>query len=125
MNINATQEELEGIAEVLKLAAILDDRAPRADKARIVAWAEQIHPHKIGTDDLLAGLQSYYDSPSERAMQIGDLIHHAKTARQIRTSRESAAEREAREDRRDAALEQRNYARMQQITRGFGKAIDA
>ena len=107
MNVNATQEELEAIAEVLKLAAILDDRAPKADKARIVAWAEQIHPHKLCTDDLLAGLQSYYDSPSERAMQIGDLIHHAKTARQIRTSKESAAERERREDARDEAMKPR------------------
>lgn len=99
MNINATEEDLHNTAETLKLAAILDDRAPRADKARIAAWAEQIHRRKLIRDDLLDGLQAFYDSPSDRPIGIGDLIHHARAAKRTRLEREEDAEREARQER--------------------------
>ncbi len=98
MNVNATEIELADIAETLKLAAILDDRAPRADKARIIAWAEQIHRHKLVRDDLLNGLQAFYDGPSERAIQIGDLIQHARQARRTRVMAEEDDERAARQE---------------------------
>lgn len=101
MNIDATETEIRDIAEVLKLAAIIDDRAPRADKARIAGWAEQIHRHKLERTDLLDGLQLYYDSPSERPIQIGDLIHHAKAARRARLERMDDEERRRREDLAD------------------------
>ena len=101
MNIDATEEDLAAIGETLKLAAILDDRAPKADKARIIAWAEQIHRHNLKRDDLLNGLQAFYDGPSDRAIQIGDLIHHAKYARRGRIEREQQAEQEARWARND------------------------
>lgn len=96
MNVEATEEELRSVAEVLKLAAILDDRAPAADMARIAAWAEQIHRHKLERRELLDGLQAYYDSPSERAIQIGDLIFHARAIRRDRNEREAEAVRERR-----------------------------
>jgi hypothetical protein len=96
--INATEAELRAIAEVLKLAAILDDRAPTADRARIIAWAEQIHRHALGRSDLLDGLQLYYDAPSERAIQIGDLIDRGRQARRARLDKEADAQREARQD---------------------------
>lgn len=104
MNVDATEAELAATAEALKLAAILDDRAPHADKARIVAWAEQIHRHKLERDDLLNGLQAYYDGPSERAIQIGDLIHHARQARRTRNAEEEDAEREARIARHESKV---------------------
>ena len=88
MKINATAAELQSIAEVLKLAAIIDDRAPRADKARIAAWAEQVHRHNLTEGDLLDGVQDFYDSPSERAIQVGDLIHHARNAKRRRLTRD-------------------------------------
>ena len=115
MNIAATEEELANVAECLKLAAILDDRAPKADKARIVAWAEQIHRHKLTRDDLLNGLQAYYDGPSERAIQIGDLIHHARLARKTRCDKEDADTRELREQRYD----QRAADDMQALSAAF------
>jgi hypothetical protein len=96
VNVDATEAELRAIAEVLKLAAILDDRAPHADPARIAAWAEQIHRHRLEREDLLNGLQAYYDSPSERAIQIGDLIQHARKERRDRNEREAETERERR-----------------------------
>lgn len=101
MNIDATEEELRSVAEVLKLAAILDDRAPNADPARIGAWAEKIHAHKLKRGDLLDGLQAYYDSPSERAIQIGDLIQHARQVRRDRNEREAEAERDQRAQAHD------------------------
>lgn len=91
MNVEATEDELRAVAEVLKLAAILDDRAPAADMARIAAWAEQIHRHQLERRDLLDGLQAYYDAPSDRAIQIGDLIHHARAVRRDRGEREGRA----------------------------------
>ncbi len=104
MNLDASPDTIRAIGQVFKLTAILDDRAAQPDKARIAAWAEQVERHKLAEEDLLAGLQAYYDGPSERAMQIGDLIHHAKQARQVRIGHETRAEREARENRRDAEL---------------------
>lgn len=98
MNIDATEADLHASAEVLKFAAILDDRAPKADKARIAAWAEKIHTHNLPREDLLDGLQTFYDSPSERAIGIGDLIYHGRTAKRARLEREEDAEREARQD---------------------------
>jgi hypothetical protein len=101
MNLDATEADLHAANECLKLAAILDDRAPKADKARIAAWAEKIHTHHLERGDLLDGLQAFYDSPSERAIQIGDLIGHARAARRSRVMREETADREARQERND------------------------
>ena len=91
MNLNATPETVTAVAQVLKMAAILDDRMGQPDKARIIAWAEQVHRHKLIEADMLDGLQAYYDRPSDRAIGVGDLIHHAKTARRNRVAGEEAA----------------------------------
>lgn len=100
--IDATETELRDIAETLKLAAILDDRAPAADRARIVAWAEQIHRHRLTRTDLLDGLQAFYDAPSERCIQLGDLVHHARNAKRTRTEREADDVRDDRRQGHDA-----------------------
>lgn len=102
MNLNASPETVKAITQVFKLTAILDDRAPSSDMARTAAWAEQVERHKLTEDDLLTGLQSYYDSPHDRSMQIGDLIQHAKAARRKRVDDESRAELEARQAELDA-----------------------
>lgn len=101
MNVNATEDDLRAIAEVLKFAAILDDRAPKADKARIAAWAEKIHVHKLCRDDLLDGLQAYYDHPSERAIAIGDLIHHSRVVKRARLDAEEDTQRDQRRESLD------------------------
>lgn len=92
MNINATEDDLRTAAEALKLASILDDRAPRGDKARTAAWAEKIHHHRLTRNDVLDGLQAFYDGPSDRAIQIGDLIHHARIIKRDRLSRRDEPE---------------------------------
>jgi hypothetical protein len=99
--INATEAELRAITEVLKLAAILDDRAPSADRARIAAWAEQIHRYRLERVDLLDGLQAFYDGPSERAIAIGDLVHHARRAKTGRLDKEADDVREDRQQEFD------------------------
>ncbi|ATW61092.1 hypothetical protein SEA_SHWETA_60 [Mycobacterium phage Shweta] len=101
ITINASPDTVRAIGQVLKLAAILDDRVTQADAARIAAWSEQVERHKLTESDLLDGLQAFYDSPADHAIGIGDLIHHARTAKRVRVDRESAAEREARRERLD------------------------
>lgn len=102
MNINATEDDLIAAADALKLAAILDDRVTKADKARIAAWAEKLHRHGLIRGDVLDGLQAFYDGPSERAIQIGDLIHHSRLARRARNEAEEDAELDARAASREA-----------------------
>lgn len=99
--IDATEDDIRAVAEVLKFAAILDDRAAAPDEHRLAAWAEQIHRHQLGRADLLDGLQKFYDNPSDRAIQIGDLIQHARAIRRDRNERESSAELDQRAQSRD------------------------
>jgi hypothetical protein len=80
----------------MQLAALLDDRLGHTDDARVAAWAEQIERHKLTKSDLLDGVQAFYDSPSERAIQVGDLIHHSRKVRRDRNEREAEQERERR-----------------------------
>lgn len=102
MNLNATPETVQAVAQVLKMAKILDDRMGQPDKARIMAWSEQVERHKLAEPDLMDGLQAFYDGPSAHAIGIGDLIAHAKTARTVRIGKEDRAEREARQAELDA-----------------------
>jgi hypothetical protein len=94
--IDAEPHTIRAVAEALQLAALLDDRVGHTDDARIAAWGEQIQRHRLERGDLLNGVQAFYDSPSERAIQVGDLIHHARRERRDRNDREAEAERERR-----------------------------
>lgn len=98
MNLNATPETLRAVSKALALAAVLDDRVAQPDKARIAAWAEQIDPYKFTEEDMLEGVSGYYSGPVDRAIGIGDLIHHSKLARVERTAREPREVREARQE---------------------------
>lgn len=98
MNLNATPETVAAVAQALKLAGILDDRVANPDKARIAAWSEQVHRHNFTETDLLDGLQRFYDGPTDRAIGIGDLIHHARMSKIDRVQREDAAARTARSE---------------------------
>lgn len=95
-------ETIHHAGEVFKLAAILDDRVAAPDKARIFAWANQLQRHRFSRDDLLDGLQAFYDSPSERAIQIGDLIHHARIVKRNRIDKEADRDRDERRSDADA-----------------------
>jgi hypothetical protein len=107
--LNATEAELRAVTEVLKLAAVLDDRAPSADKPRIAAWAEQVHRHKLAREDLLDGLQAFYDSPSDRAIQIGDLVYRARIAKRDRLDKEADEQRDDRQQLFDTKAAAENH----------------
>lgn len=102
MNAKATPQTVQAVAQVLKMAKILDDRMGQPDKQRLSAWADQVERHKLTEPDLMDGLQAFYDGPSSHAIGIGDLIQHAKTARTVRIGKEDRAEREARQAELDA-----------------------
>jgi hypothetical protein len=98
MNLNATPDTLRAIAKALQRAGFLDDRIGQPDKARIAAWAEQIQPYRFTDGDMLDGVSRYYSGPVDRAIGIGDLIHHSKQARVDRTASETREQREARQE---------------------------
>lgn len=98
MTINASPETVKAVAEALQLAALLEDRTANPDKARIAAWAEQIEPHRLSKDDLLAGVRAFHNSGRERAMGVGDLIDAARMIRRDRAERETREELNARYD---------------------------
>lgn len=104
MNIDATEDDLRNVAEMFRLAALLDDRVGQADKARIAVWAEQIHRHKFTREDILDGLQRFYDDAQSRAIAVGDLIACSKVARRVRVGKEDAAERERRQIEQEAKV---------------------
>lgn len=96
--INATPETIRAVGKAWKLAGLLDDRVTEPAPARVAAWAEQVQRHNLPESDLLDGVQAFYDQPSTHAMQIGDLINHARAIKRNRLDREPDANREARQD---------------------------
>ena len=94
--IDASAQTIRAVADAMQLAALMDDRTGHSDDARVAAWSEQIERHKLTKADLLDGVQAFYDNPSDRAIQVGDLIHHARKVRRDRNEREAEAERERR-----------------------------
>lgn len=103
--INATEADVRAVAEVLQLASVLDTRAPAPNKARVAAWAEGVHRHQLTRGDLLDGLQAFYDSPSTHAINIGDLIFHARIVKRARLEREPDEDRDTRRELADAKAE--------------------
>lgn len=113
---------IETAAQALAKCAAYDPWFPQPNRATVAAWAEQIAHWNLELPDVLAGVAKMYaDNGSGFRPLPKDLSDAARAIRRDRCERETAAEREAREDRRDAELERRNLAAL---TRGFGKAID-
>ncbi|WP_019732126.1 hypothetical protein [Mycobacterium avium] len=103
--INATEADVRAVGEVFQLAAALDPRAPSPNPARVAAWAEGVHRHQLTRDDLLDAVQAFYDSPSTHAINIGDLVFHARNIKRTRLEREPDADRDARRELADAKAE--------------------
>lgn len=91
-HIDATPETIRAVTEAFKLASFLDDRIGHPDRYRIAAWSEQAQRHNLTESDLLHGVENFHDQSSDRAMQCGDLIDHARAVRRERLR----VEREAR-----------------------------
>lgn len=124
-----TADYHETAADALAFCAAHDPWFPQPNRATVEAWAGQIALYQLDKPDVLEGVKlAYRDNGSGFRPLPKDIVQAARQVRAERTQRESAAEREAREDRRDAALEA-NRKRLEQLVSGpsgpaFGKAID-
>ena len=97
-----------------------------ADLAR--AWGALFEKHRFNERDLLAAVDAVYGERGSGFRPLpADIITAARAIRRDRTERESLAERRAREDDRDAALEAQNKTRIREIadTVGAAKSIPA
>lgn len=90
-SINATPETVRAVGNAIGRAALFDDRITEGDSARIAAWAEAVERHNLDPTDLLDAVTSYYSTPRDRAILVGDLIQHARNARQDRAQRDNTA----------------------------------
>lgn len=93
--------------------------APRMDDREVAiatatTWAELFNAQKLEMPDLTASVKLRAQSEAD-APEPAEIIRLARQRRAERCERETPAEREAREDRRDAALAQR---RAEAIARG-------
>jgi hypothetical protein len=107
--------------EVMTIVAACHHRtAPRMDDeqatlATASVWADLFSTYKLELPDLIAAVKkralSHPDAP-----EPAEIITFAREIRRDRTERESDAERQAREDRHDAAaLEARNREHLAQL----------
>lgn len=107
-------------ARALAKCAAYDPWFPQPNRATVEAWAEQIAEYKLSDADVLEGVKiAYRDNGSGFRPLPRDIVQAARAIRRDRAEQEPTAEREAREDRRDAALEARIAALA------ASKAIDA
>lgn len=98
----------QAAALALAKCAAYDPWFPKASQAIVDSWAEQIEKYKLDVPDVLAGVTKMYsDNGSGFRPLPKDLTDAARAVRRDRTERESESERRAREDRRDAELDQR------------------
>jgi hypothetical protein len=113
-------------ARALAKCAACDPYFPQPNRATVQAWAEQIAIYDLDEADVLEGVRlAYRDNGSGFRPLPRDIVQAAVAVRRDRTDRESTAERQAREDRRDAALEARRLAALTAGARTIGKALDA
>lgn len=92
-----------------------------------LAWAEQFAIYGLELPDLMAGVTKVYsDHGSGYRPLPKDITDAARAIRAERTQRETSAERRAREDRQDAALEAANQRRLTAVVNGIAttKAVE-
>lgn len=119
-----TPHYLEIAARALAACAEQDLWFPKPNPATTTAWARHLQHWKLELDDTLAGVAKMYDDNGSGFRPLPkDLIDAARFCRADRCQRETPAEREAREDRRDRELEA-NQRRLNELTRGFGKSVE-
>lgn len=100
-------------ALALAKCAAYDPWFPKASQAIIDSWSEQITRHKLDLADVLAGVAKMYGENNSGFRPLPkDLTDAARAIRADRVQRETTAERQAREDRQDSALEARNRGRL-------------
>lgn len=125
--ITITEADIQIAAQVLSHCAANDPWFPQPNRATAIAWAEHVARWQIALPDALQGVSKMYgDNGAGFRPLPKDFIDAARYVRAKRCQDESDAERRAREDQRDIALEQRNQAKLQHMICGssFGRSID-
>lgn len=89
-----------------RTAPRMDDR--EATKAIAGVWAELFTVHKLELRDLIAGVKRRAAAGHVDAPEPAEIITFAREIRRDRAERESTTERQAREDRRDELLANRD-----------------
>lgn len=108
-------------ALALAKCAAYDPWFPKASQAIVDSWAEQIERYQLDAADVLAGVTKMYsDNGSGFRPLPKDLTDAARAIRRDRAERESTAERQLREDRRDIELE--NRQRLAELVSGVADA---
>ena len=114
--------------EVMTLVAACHHRtAPRMDDeqatiATATIWAELFSQYRLELPDLIAAVKRRALTQAD-APEPAEIIAHARDIRRERGERETDAQRRAREDRRDAQLENRQQRNVKALVTGFGKPI--
>ncbi|AEJ93260.1 hypothetical protein SHILAN_76 [Mycobacterium phage ShiLan] len=102
--------------QALAKCAAYDPWFPQPNRATVEAWAEQIELWKFNQADVLAGVTKMYSDHGNGFRPLPkDLVDAARAIRRDRCERETPAEREAREDARDAELERRLAAAVGRV----------
>lgn len=108
-------------ALALAKCAAYDPWFPKASQAIVDSWAEQLERYKLELPDVLAGVTKMYSENGSGFRPLPkDLTDAARAIRHDRTERESDADREARQARRDAELDRCN---LDAITARTGAAV--
>lgn len=112
-------------ALALAKCAAYDPWFPKASQAIVDSWAEQIQRYELSLPDTLAGVTKMYSENGSGFRPLPkDLTDAARAIRRERAERESTAERQAREDLRDAVLDERALAAITTRTgSSLGKEI--
>lgn len=104
-----------------RTAPRMDD--PEAALATARIWAELFSVHKLELPDLVAAVKKRALTQAD-APEPAEIIAFARGIRQERLAREPDAERRAREDRRDAALDARALEAISaRVGARIGKAV--
>jgi hypothetical protein len=101
-----------------RTAPRMDD--PEAAMATATVWAELFSTHRLELADLVAAVKKRAAGGLADAPEPAEIISFAREIRRDRTERESTAERQAREDQRDADLA--NRERLATIVGGIAEA---
>lgn len=102
-----------------RTAPRLDDHEAALATARV--WADLFSTYQLELPDLIAAVKKRAATHPD-APEPAEIITFAREIRRDRAERETTAERQAREDQRDAELAARNRERLQSFIR---PAIDA
>lgn len=113
-------------ALVLAKCAAYDPYLTEPTEETACAWAEQFQMYGLDLGDLLAAVTKIYSEHGCGYRPLPkDITDAARAIRRDRTERESDAERQAREDQRDAELDRRSLQSITSRTgRPVGKSVD-